>query len=362
MRIRSNLKGTKECKTAYNRLIRFRYMVTEIAKYRFKVLKHWDKYGLESTIDAFDITERTLWYWKQRWEKEKKLEALNPKRRTTIKKRERLWDIRILEEIKRLREVYPNLGAGKIYPLLLDFTDALGIPTCPKKVTIERLIHDRGGLRIYPKKITGTGRIVKVRRHKAPRKPKGFRAEYPGHCIAFDTIEKQRDGKRMYILTAIDLYTRTAFAIGTRSHSSKTTAHFFVLILSLFPYPVHTVLTDNGSEFKKYLTRLLNVRNISRISHTYPRTPKMNAHCERFNRVLQTEYVDYHTNLLFDDITQFNTKLTEYLLFYNTKRVHQAFKNTLTPIEVLLRSEYYVSQLSRECKNGWGQTSVCFFI
>lgn len=355
MRIRSNLKGTRGFVTAYNRLIRFRYMVTETAKHRFKVLLHWEKYGMESTIDAFGITERTLWYWKQRFEKEKKMEALNPQKRTPVQKRKRIWDPRILEEIKRLREEHPNLGAGKLYPLLLDFTDALGIPVCPKKVTIERLIHDMGGLRVYPKKITGTGRIVKVKRNKALRKPKGFSAEYPGHCIALDTIEKQRNGKRMYVITAIDLYTRIAFAIGTRSHSSKTTAHFFVLILSLFPYPVHTILTDNGSEFKKHLTRLLNARGITHY-RTYPRTPKMNAHCERFNGVLQTECIDHHTNLLFDDITHFNTKLTEYLLFYNTKRVHCAFKNKLAPIEVLLQSEYYVSQLSGECKSGWGQT------
>ena len=159
MRIRNNLKGTQGFKTAYNRLICLRYMVTEIAKHRFKVLLHWEKHGMESTIDAFGITERTLWYWKQRFEKEKKIEGLNPQKRTPIQKRKRIWDVRILEEIKRLRENHPNLGAAKLSPLLLDFTDALGIPICPKKVTIERLIHDMGGLRIYPKKITGTGHV-----------------------------------------------------------------------------------------------------------------------------------------------------------------------------------------------------------
>jgi len=61
--------------------------------------------------------------------------------------------------------------------------------------------------------------------------------------------------------------------------------------------------------------------------HTYPRTPKMNAHSESFNGTIQEEFVDYHVNLLFDDITGFNEKLKGYLLFYNTKRVHYAFKN-----------------------------------
>ena len=32
--------------------------------------------------------------------------------------------------------------------------------------------------------------------------------------------------------------------------------------------------------------------------HTYPRTPKMNAHVERFNRTIQEEFIDYHEQLL----------------------------------------------------------------
>lgn len=337
-------------------MVRFRYMVTETAKRRLKILVHWEKYGMESTLDAFEVKRRTLFLWKKAFEKGgRKVEALNPQKRTPKTKRTRTWDVRVLSEIRRLREVRPNIGAEKMLPLLLDFTDSVGIPTCPKKTTIERLIKDMGGLRTAPKKVTGTGRIVTVKRHKTLRKPKDFKAAYPGHCIALDTVEKQRDGKRMYILTAIDLSTRTGFAIGTRSHSSKTAAHFFVLIQALFPYPIHTVLTDNGSEFKKYVREVLHTQRITHY-HTYPKTPKMNAHCERFNGTIQNEFVDFHVNTLFDDITTFNTGLTEYLTFYNEKRVHHAFKNKRTPLEMLHRSEYYQSQLREECKYGWGYT------
>jgi transposase InsO family protein len=306
-------------------------MITETAKYRLKILCHWERYGMESALHAFGVSERTLWNWQKKFDEGgKKIEALNPQKRTPHTKRTRTWDIRVLSEVRRLREAHPNLGAAKILPLLLDFTDSTGIPTCPKKATIERLIQDMGGLRTAPKKVTGTGRVVAVKRHKALRKPKDFKALYPGHCIALDTVEKQRNGKRMYIITAIDLFTRIAFAIGTRSHSSKTAAHFFVLIQALFPYPIHTVLTDNGSEFKKYVRELLHTQRITHY-HTYPKTPKMNAHCERFNGTIQSEFVDFNVNPLFDDITTFNTKLTEYLTFYNEKRVHHAFRNKETP-------------------------------
>jgi len=354
MRIFSRYKGIKGFVTVYERAIRFAYMISETALKRCRILAFWEKHGIEATIEAFKIKERTLYYWKSNLNRGGgKLESLNPKKRTPINKRKRIWDIRIIDEIIRLRNKYPNLGADKIFPLLLDYCDLEGIQKCPKITTIERLIHDLGGLRTAPLKITGTGRVVKRNRNKVLRKPKEFKALYPGHCIALDTIEKQKNGHRMYILTIIDLYTRTTFAIATKSHSSKTFAHFFHIIKDLFPYKIKQVLTDNGSEFKKHFTQLSRQNNIVHY-HTYPKTPKMNSHCERFNRTIQEEFIDFNVDLLFENITSFNQKLKEYLSFYNTKRVHFAFKNKLTPLAVLNGSKYYQSKLPADCKNGWG--------
>ena len=359
MKIHCKYRGIRGFVTVYDRAVRFRYMITEEAKRRLKILIHFEKYGLESTMHAFDISRRTFFNWKARFEKgDNKPEALNPNKRTPQRKRKRIWDERILEEIKRLREKHPNLGAEKIHPLLLDFTDAEGIEKCPSSSTIERLIADMGGLRRFPQKISHFGKTKKVNRQKVLRKPKDLIARYPGHVLALDTIEKQRNGRRMYILTVIDIFTRTTFAIGTKSHSSKTFAHFFFLVMQLFPEKIKNVLTDNGSEFKKHLDQLLKQENITHY-HTYPKTPKMNAHCESFNGTIQDEFVDYHQNLLFDDITDFNEKLKGYLEFYNTKRVHYAFKNKQTPLEVLIKSDYYFSKLPAECKNGWGHARSC---
>ena len=348
--------GIKGFLTVYDRAVRYAYMITVEAKRRLKILEHWKKYGLQSTIDAFEKSERTLWNWKSRFDKSGgKPESLNPDKRTPEKKRKRIWDCRIPEELRILRsaEVHPNLGARKLYPLLLDFCDAYGITECPKPTTIERLIVDMGGLRTFPQKVTHFGRVKRANRQKVLRKPKDLVPRYPGHVMALDTVEKQRNGRRMYILTAIDIYTRTTFSIATKSHSSKTFAHFFFLVMQMFPYEIKNVLTDNGSEFKKYLDRLLKENGITHY-HTYPKTPKMNAHSESFNGTIQEEFVDYHINLLFDETAKFNEKMKEYLIFYNTKRVHYAFKNKLTPLEVLVGSDYYVKKLPAECRNGWG--------
>ena len=355
MKIQSKYRGIKGFVTVYNRAVRYRYMITLEAKRRLKILEHWKKHGLQSAIDAFEVSERTLWYWKGRiGTGGGKPETLNPGKRTPQKKRRRIWDSRILDEIRRLRsvEVHPNLGKEKIYPLLQDFCDAFGLGEAPSPMTIGRLIKDMGGLRVAPQKVTHFGKVKKVNRKKVLRKPKDLVPLYPGHVLALDTIEKQRNGRRMYILVAIDLYTRTTFAIATKSHSSKTFAHFFYIVTEMFPYEIKNVLTDNGSEFKKFLDILLKERGITHY-HTYPKTPKMNSHCESFNGTIQEEFVDYHVNLLFDDTTEFNEKMKTYLEFYNTKRVHWAFKNKNTPLEVLTGSEYYMKRLQVECKRGW---------
>jgi len=360
MKIFNKFRGTKGFITTWERMIRFRDMITETAKQRTRILAFWKKHGLEATEEAFGTKKRTIFNW-QRNLKEGggKLEALNLKSRAPKQRRKRVWDYRILEEIKALRDRdhHPNLGAEKLYPLLLDFCQTNGIAKCPKPSTIERLIVDMGGLRTFPQKVSHFGKIKKINRQKVLRKPKGLIPTYPGHVMALDTIEKQRNGRRMYILTAIDIFTRTTFSIATRSHSSKTFAHFFFLIMQMFPYEIKNTLTDNGSEFKKYLTELLKQNNITHY-HTYPKTPKMNAHCESFNGTIQDEFVDYNVNLLFDDTTAFNEKLKEYLIFYNTKRVHCAFNNKLTPLGAMNQSEYYVSKLPAECKNGWGYSVI----
>ena len=362
MKIHCNYTGIKGFVTAYEYALRYQYMITEQALHKARVLAFWEKHGLQATMDAFKVKRRTLFDWKSKLKHGNgKVDSLNSKNKTPINKRKRQWDIRILQEIRDLREAHPNLGAEKLYPLLLDFCDAFGILKCPKPTTIERLISDMGGLRVFPQKVSHFGKIKKANRQKVLRKPKDLIASYPGHVLALDTVEKQRNGRRIYILTAIDIFTRTTFAIATKSHSSQTFAHFFYLIMGMFPYEIKTVLTDNGSEFKKCLDQLLKQNNITHY-HTYPKTPKMNAHCESFNGTIQEEFVDYHVGLLFDDITRFNEKMKEYLIFYNTKRVHCAFKNKQTPLEVLSKSEYYVSKLSilsAECKSGWGYAFCC---
>jgi len=339
-------------------------MITKKALYKTRVLVFWEKYGLEAVMDAFKVKRRTLFYWKKQFKKEQKPEALNEKSRTPKTKRKRLWPYEIIQEIKRIRKEHPNLGSEKTHPLLLKFCQEKNLK-CPKSRTVARIISDAPDkMRIFPKKISHFGKIKKANRQKVLRKPKGLKPEYPGHLVALDTIERIVNGNRRYIITFEDIYTRFSFAWSTKSHASKAAKEFFALCLKVFPLSFNFlyILTDNGSEFKKHFSDRLKELHLVHY-HTYPRTPKMNAHIERFNRTIQEEFIDYHSFLLMDP-DSFNRKLIDYLIFYNTKRVHKAFQNKLSPVQFItsIPQDRLILKMPQECKIGWHRTETLNYL
>lgn len=327
----------------YRYALKYRTMISEQAIRRVKILSFWERHGISATMEAFNVKRRTLFLWKKRLRAGGNIEILNNHSRAPHRKRKRLWPIQILEEIKRLRELHPNLGKDKLYMLLRRFCSEYGLP-CPKVSTIGRLIHDMGGLRRYPRKIK-----IRFRRKNVLRKPKDLKAEYPGHVVALDTVERFVNGCRRYIITFEDVYTRFAFAWATTSHASLAAKEFFDYCRLVFPRPFTFILTDNGSEFQKHFSEELNRLHLTHY-HTYPRTPKMNAHVERFNRTIQEDFVDYHAYDLMD-LKIFNRKLMEWLIWYNTERPHFAFKNILSPLQFMLSSN-----LPQKCNSGWTHT------
>ncbi len=337
-------------------------MITEKALYKAKVLVFWEKHGLRATLDAFPRKKSTLYSWRQAWDKGgKKTESLNEESRIPKTKRKRIWGEAVIAEIRRLREEHANLGEKKLYSELKSFCGEKNLP-CPKPVTIGRLMKDLGGLRKYPEKVSHFGKIKKVNRQKVLRKPKGLKPTRPGHLVALDTVEIFIDGTRRYIITFEDIYTRFGFAWATTSHASLAAKEFFDLCMKVFPYSFNFlyILTDNGSEFKKHFTEELNRLHLVHY-HTYPRTPKMNAHVERFNKTIQNDFVDFRYGLLKDDVSGFNRELMDWLIWYNTRRVHCAFRNKLSPMQFMLSLQRSSPmKLLQDSRIGCGYT-VCSF-
>ena len=335
--------------TCYNRAVRWNRMLTDKAKKKFEILVFWEKHGIKATMDAFKVRRRTLFLWKKQLRQgHGKPTALNERSKIPKNRRIRAWPLPLLDEIKRQRMEHPNLGKEKLHELLQPFCQKQELPL-PSASTVGRLINDMGGLRVFPQKIDHFGRVRKANRQKVVRKPRNFKALHPGHCVAFDTIERFIHGCRRYIITFEDIYSRFGFAWSTTSHASKAAEEFFGFCRMVFPVPFEHVLTDNGSEFKKHFAERLKELHLTHY-HTYPKTPKMNAHCERFNRTIQEEFVDYHAHELLDP-RQFNIHLMDYLVWFNTERPHYGLK-LQSPLQFLL----HWSSTQQECNYRWTDT------
>ena len=301
-------------------------------------------------MEAFAVKKRTLYWWKSQEKKGGgKLTALNEQSRRPKHLRTRQWPGGIKTEMKRLRNEHPNLGKEKIYIFLLRFCSEKKLD-CPSVSTIGNLIRDMGGLRTFPVKVRHNGDIVPRKRVKRARKPKDFQAQYPGHCGAFDTVEKIIHGSRRYVITFTDLYSRFSFAFATVSHASAAAKEVFAMVRFLFPFELKYILTDNGSEFMKHFDQ--EVRKFHKEHwHTYPKTPKMNAYAERFNRTIQDEYMDFHASELLNP-THFNLGLMKQLIWHNTERPHHAL-NLKTPVQhiqnYLVTNAYQLPYQPQEC-------------
>lgn len=150
-----------------------------------------------------------------------------------------------------------------------------------------------------------------------------------GYLICLDTIVKYWNGKKKYIITAIDKYGKIAYAWMYNNHSSLSAKDFLLRLNYLLGDKIENVQTDNGSEFLKHFNKACNELDIQHyFSRT--RTPQDNAVCERFNRTLQEEFISMG-NMTTDTIV-FNRRLTEWLVEYNFGRPHQSL-DYLTPIE-----------------------------
>jgi transposase InsO family protein len=135
---------------------------------------------------------------------------------------------------------------------------------------------------------------------------------------------------RRYLLTAVDRFSRLAFARMYTSHSSLTAADFLRRLQMLVGEDLVHVHTDNGSEFHKHFEAA--VKDL-KLQHWWSRTktPKDNAICERFNRTIQEEFIGLGN--AYADPAEFNVRLTDWLIEYNFHRPHAAL-GYRRPIEV----------------------------
>jgi len=319
----------------YNYAIKHNYMITKEAKQRLKILLFWREHGLRATTDAFGAKRSTLFnWWKIYTNSGCIVESLNPGTQTRIINNRREIHPLILKEIRRLRlEECVNMGKAKVKKNLDNFCKDNKLPIYSES-KIGRIIKEK---KIYHhrQKVSHFGKVKLITKRKKERKPKNFIARERGDLIEVDTIVRFIHGIKRYIITAIDIKTEYSFACCYRDHGSVSAKDFFQKLEQVFPYKIKAVQTDNGSEFHKHFMQYLENQNIIHYWN-YKGQPTKNGHVERYNRTIQEEFVDWN-EILLEDIDQFNKKLIDWLLWYNTKRYHWSL-NLTSPVDYLINN------------------------
>jgi putative transposase len=306
-------------------------MVSEKAKRKLKVIEFFKEYGLKATTDAFGVSKSSIYNWRKKLkESGGKIELLNDNSKAPKNKRKKQRDERVVAFIKETRRVRPYLGKEKLKVSVDKYCLEYNIKTVSSS-TIGRIIKENN-LFFYPQKITHFGKLKPIKRKKKLRR-KGYIPYNPGDLVQVDSITLFNNGINRYIITAIDLISKFAFAYCYFSLSSNKAYDFAKKFKEVAPFKVRRIQSDNGLEFHKWFQRYLTKEKITHFFN-WPHHPQSNAVVERFNRTVKEEFVYWNEELLDDNIA-FNNKLMEYLMFYNIQRGHKSL-NYQSPLKYLV--------------------------
>lgn len=304
---------------------------SETAKYRLKVILYYQKHGMPATLDAYPVKRSTVLLWQQTLKENKgKLESLVPRSSRPHKCRGMETHPLVLAEICRLRKIHYRLGKEKISPLLKKYCERLGL-AMPAESTIGKIIgrnHLFFSRSSYGLHDPGRKKPEKTRRSRVLKAPKPEKGGY----VELDTVETRIAGVKRYTITAIDVKLKIAYAETFKGKSSRNAKHVLQVLQSMLPVPIHTVQTDNGSEFLDEFEEYCQSQNLIHL-FTYPHSPKINGVIERFNRTIQEDCLEVYYDEL-DDPARINLRISQYLDFYHNERVHKTLGNR-TPAEVI---------------------------
>lgn len=340
----SRIKGYEEVKRVLRSLRRF--SKDEVAPERLRIIEFYDRFGEKAARQAFGIGRDTIWIWKKRLkEGRSSLASLIPTSTVPKTQRRMMTDLKIVSEIRRLREKYPRLGKDKIKPILKKYClkeglTLISVSTIGKVIKRNNFFFQKGG-RIYhnPSSKWAHHKAKRTKRERIRHAPKPTEAGY----LEMDTILRFVDGIKYYFYTVIDVRGKFAFALPYKHLNSQNTVDFFKKVEYVFPFSIKTVQTDNGLEFLGDFEDYLKKRNISHI-FIYPRCCRVNGVVERFNRTIQENFINNHLDIIHNP-RLFTSELIEYLIFYNTERVHEAHGNQKSPMDYLI-SEGGMSKMS----------------
>ncbi|MBI3486248.1 DDE-type integrase/transposase/recombinase [Candidatus Daviesbacteria bacterium] len=289
------------------------------------------KENASATASQFGITRKTIHKWLKRF---KRNQLATLEEITTAPHKTRTRQINLIQRtrIRHLREKYPSYGKMKLVSIYQqDYGEQISSWKIQKVIEENELYFDKPTIFKRRKR-----KLISIKRMKITKLVKENKVNHLWHV---DTvILTLAEGGYRYLITAIDDVSKLAYArLYTYTHTSASAKDFLERLLYVTDNQIINIHTDNGSEFLKEFS--VACRTL-KLPHYFsrPHTPKDNSVLERFNRTIQEEFVEitdidpYYT-------IDFNQKLTDWLIEYNSHRPHQTL-DYQTPLQYL--DNYYL--------------------
>ena len=268
--------------------------------------------NVSKTCRHFGLSRKTFYKWQKQYDPQN-LYSLEDRSRAPIRKRQRditpQQEARIIQ-LRKQHIRYSKFKLAIIYRQI--YQEQISSWKVQKVIQQHRLYWQPAKTaKITRKRLKA---IKKKRITELKRRPKA------GFLLCLDAVEFRWLNLKRYVFTAIDRYSKVAFARMYQRANSYNAADFLNRLLYLLDGRIDNIQTDNGSEFAKLFNQSCQQLQLNRY-YNRPRTPKDNPVNERFNRTLQDEFVSLGN--FTPDIVSFNQSLTEWLVEYNFRRPHE---------------------------------------
>ena len=182
----------------------------------------------EILASKYDISIRTYYYWKRQLET---CSIIKPKSTKPKTNKNKLKDKKIIKRIIEIRKLY-GYGKFKIQKQLE--LEAIKVGT----TAIETVLKENNLYRSKKKKIK--------RKHNG-KHAQNFKEA--GEKVQIDTKYAFFGEIRYYQITAVDLATRMTFRYLYNEKTPDNIIDFIHRMLDYFPFRVHCLQSDNGTEF-----------------------------------------------------------------------------------------------------------------
>ena len=169
-----------------------------------------------------------------------------------------------------------------------------------------------------------------VRKRLRRERPARLQAAYPGYIWAYDFVEDAlADGRKLYILTVMDEFTREGLALDVAlSTSAEQVIGVLTALVAQHGAPAH-LRSDNGAEFVATVVQLWLAESGVQTLYIEPGKPWQNGKEERFNGTVRDECLNLH---VFSSLAEAHVRLSAFRQHYNAERPHSRL-GYLTPLE-----------------------------